>query len=60
MLLNAPKAVSPWRIWKGLRGRVRANKKQRRGLHGWSFAKLQGFIEKAEKTHGFSRGMNRQ
>jgi putative transposase len=35
---------------KGIRGRVRANKKQRRSLHSWSFAQLQSFIlYKAER-----------
>jgi len=36
---------------KGIRDRVRANKKQRRSLHSWSFAQLQSFIlYKAERA----------
>jgi putative transposase len=37
---------------KGIRGRVRASKKQRRSLHSWSFNQLQGFIAYKAKRAG--------
>lgn len=37
---------------KGIRGRVRANKKQRRSLHSWSFGQLQEFILYKAKRAG--------